>query len=478
MPVTNKLFFTLFLICSFSFAHAGNFLFSVELKDSTADSDTIIVKQLIITGNKVTRLSIITRELMLHENDTLPYYVFEKAKERTRENLMNTGIFNFVTITHQKTSSTDAIVIVDVTERWYIFPVPIFELVDRNFNEWVRSGDWSRINYGFFLNWDNFRGMNESLRFQFRWGYSQRIGLSYTIPFINKNQDEGLSFGVAYSRNREVGYAVEESKQLLYQEPGDFVRKEYSGSITYSRRNGHYNSSSFTAEYRNNHIEDTVAILNPYYFEYQRTDQQLIVLAWRFRRDRRDYKVYPLKGYLFDFDAVKNGTGLLKNEPNLMFLQTQVKYFHQFAPRWYAASTLKGKLSGQSEAPYFNQRGFGFNNDFVRGYEYYVVPGQNFVLTRNSFKFALIPTQVVTLPFSKLEKFRTIPFAFYLNANFDAGYVRDRQFEETNPLANKWQYGYGLGIDYVTYYNLVFRLEYSINKFGEKGFYLHFTAPI
>ena len=459
----------------------GEFSFGEDqYADSTSfqNTDTVAISQIIITGNKITKMSVITRELVIHEGDTLSIDVLERALERTRENLMNTTLFNFVTINYQKYGKKQIAVIIDLTERWYILPVPIFELVDRNFNEWVKSGDFSRVNYGFYLNWDNFRGMNEALRFQFRWGYSQRIGLSYTIPFINKNQQEGISLGAAYSRNREVGYYVEDSKQLLYKDDENFVRKEIYGGIRYTRRQGFYNTSNFTVEYRYNHIEDTVAALNPVYFGSGRTVQQLISIAWMFRRDRRDYKIYPLKGYLFDFEVVKNGTGLLENEPDLLYLSTNVKYFKQLEKRWYFASSVKGKLSGQSDAPYFNQRGFGFGNDFVRGYEYYVVPGQNYVLTRNTIKFALVPTQIISLPFSVLEKFRTIPYALYLNANFDCGYVRDRQFEKDNPLSNKWQFGYGAGIDYVTYYNLVFRVEYSFNKFGENGFFLHFTAPI
>lgn len=450
--------------------------------NASAQADTtqqkVIISKMIITGNKITRLTVVTRELFLHEGDTIPLLFFDRLIERSRENLMNTGIFHFVKITPQLTDSNHAIVVIEVTEKWYIFPMPIFELVDRNFNEWAKSGDWSRVNYGTYINWDNFRGRNETLRFLFRWGYSQRIGLFYDIPYINKNQEEGISVGFAYGRNREAAYGVEQSKLLRFKSFDEYVQKEVYAMARYTRRSGFYHSSSFTAEYRYESITDTIANLNPGYLGQGRTGQELITLSYQFRHDRRDYKIYPLKGYLFDFIAVKNGLGLLRNEPDLLILQSQIKYYHQLANRWYIASSVKGKLSGQSEAPYFNQKGFGFGNDFVRGYEYYVVPGQNWFLNRNSLKFALLPQRVVELPISFLKKFRTIPYAFYLNANFDMGYARDRQFSRQNPLGNTWLMGYGVGLDYVTYYNLMFRLEYSFNKLGESGFFIHFTAPI
>ena len=43
--------------------------------------------------------------------------------------------------------------------------------------------------------------------------------------------------------------------------------------------------------------------------------------------------------------------------------------------------------------------------------------------------------------------------------------------------SNEFLYGYGLGLDFVTYYDIVFRVEFSANKFGETGLFLHFNAP-
>ncbi len=142
-----------FLVCIFLFNLKPISGFGqVSVFDTlAAPNDTIVISQLIITGNKITRLSIIERELLIHENDTLEQIVFEKAAERTRENLMNTNLFNFVTISRQLVATNRIVVVIDLKERWYIMPIPIFELVDRNFNEWVKSGDWTRVNYGFYL---------------------------------------------------------------------------------------------------------------------------------------------------------------------------------------------------------------------------------------------------------------------------------------------------------------------------------------
>jgi len=440
--------------------------------------DTVIVKELLITGNEKTKRQIITRELFFKEGDTIPGFVFLKTVDRSIENLNNTTLFNFVNISYADQGGGNFTIIVDLDERWYIFPFPIFELVDRNFNEWWQSKDFSRVNYGFYLNWNNFRGRNEKLRLLLRWGYTRRIGLYYSIPYINKNQEEGLALGITYSRAREVAYNVNRSKLVFYNNPSGFVREEIATYFNYSHRKGFYNTNIFSIEYRQNNLSDTIGKLNPDFFGNGATKQQVLSLAWSFRRDRRDSKDYPLKGYLYQFDAVKHGIGVMRNEPNLLYFKSFLKYYQPITNRFYASTWIQGKFSGKSFSPYFNQLGFGYKDELVRGYELYVVPGQNYWLTRTNLKFALIPTRKVKASFIPLEKFQTIPYALYLNVFGDIGYVRDRQWPELNPVGNFWHYGYGAGIDYVTYYSMVLRVEYSFNKFGEKGFFLHLTAPI
>lgn len=119
--------------------------------------------------------------------------------------------------------------------------------------------------------------------------------------------------------------------------------------------------------------------------------------------------------------------------------------------------------------------------------------GQHYFILKNNIKFALIPTRVLKFNFIKTDKFNTLPIAFYINAHIDFGYSVDNrtnvsptlipnsgnEFQEfTNPLANRILNGYGIGIDFVSYYDFVFRLEYSVNHRGEGGFYISLLPPI
>jgi outer membrane protein assembly factor BamA len=440
----------------------------------------VIVRQIVLVGNKVTKPSIITRELFFHEGDTLPRFVLQDAMKRSRENLLNTSLFNFVEIYDQPdvNNPSETFVIVRMTERWYLFPLPIFELVDRNFNEWWLTKDFSRTNYGAYIVRENFLGRKQSLQLLVRLGYSQKLGLYYSIPYINKKQQNGLSFSLSYTRNHEISFGDSANKTQFFKDENIFIRKQFSTGIRFTHRSGIYDYYSYIAEYQDNAVADTVVHFNENYFLTGKNEEQLITLAFEFRRDHRDFKIYPLKGYYFDFSVTKQGIGTLKDEPDLLSFASSYRKFWELSPRWHFAAGVRGKLSGQSFAPYYNSRGMGYGNDFVRGYEYYVINGQNYWVFKSNIKFTVIPEKVVHIKYIPLEKFNRIPFAFYLNLFADYGYAHDRQFFVNNPLTNSFMAGYGIGLDYVTYYDLVFRLEYSINKIGEHGVFLHFTSPI
>ena len=76
------------------------------------------------------------------------------------------------------------------------------------------------------------------------------------------------------------------------------------------------------------------------------------------------------------------------------------------------------------------------------------------------------------------KKFEQAHFAMYMGLFTDLGYVEDNTGFPENNLANELQFGTGIGLDFVSYYDIVIRTEFSINKFGDSGLFLHFVAPI
>lgn len=64
--------------------------------------------------------------------------------------------------------------------------------------------DMSRTNYGLYVRQDNFRGRDEIIQSQFVYGYSHRLGISYTIPYLNRKQNIGLSAGFYYLKTMKL----------------------------------------------------------------------------------------------------------------------------------------------------------------------------------------------------------------------------------------------------------------------------------
>ena len=74
-----------------------------------------------------------------------------------------------------------------------------------------------------------------------------------------------------------------------------------------------------------------------------------------------------------------------------------------------------------------------------------------------------------------MKQFKKSHYSLYLGVFSDLGYVLNEQPENT--LNNSLLWGKGIALDYVTYYDKLLRIEYSINGLGEKGVFLHFSSP-
>jgi hypothetical protein len=129
--------------------------------------------------------------------------------------------------------------------------------------------------------------------------------------------------------------------------------------------------------------------------------------------------------------------------------------------------------------PYTMVRGIGYNPDFIRGFEVNVIEGQQTLVHKNSLRYELFNINYDISAVMPLEEFSSFPIRAYLSANFDHGHVKDRNRLPVNSaLTNSYLYGYGLGLDLVTFYDQVFRFEYSINSQGTGNFFINVSAPL
>lgn len=440
----------------------------------------VVVGSILLEGNDVTRDKIVYREMEFATGDTLPYKELCRLSKLSKENLLNRSLFNFVYIDLIDNQVTDVVDLkVRMIERWYVWPLPIFELADRNFNAWWDSRDFSRVNYGVFITHNNFRGRMEQLKLLLRAGYDQKYSLLYEIPYLTKAQNIGIGIQAGFSRSREISYQTVDNKQLFYKNEEEYAKEAFVLKLLTSYRIGYRRLHQLYLGYESFNFADSILLLNQQFMgENKDSKSNFFSLLYIYKLDFRDSKPYPLEGHYFDFEFGKYGFGLLEKAPDFFYAKATFDWYKPLSKRWFWATSVTGKFSGGGKQPYYLRKGLGFQNDFVRSYELYVIDGNDFGLLKNNLKFNLVKPKIRTIPLIPTEKFSKIHFALYVNVFLDLGYA-DQGFNDfVNPLSNDLLVGTGVGLDFVTYYDMVFRLEYSRNKMNEYGFFVHFMAPI
>ena len=443
---------------------------------------TFVVDSISLTGNKLTKDKIIFRELTFSKNDSIAAFNLMESLSRSRENLLNTSLFNFVTFEDSVISQgniSHIIINIHFVERWYIWPFPIFEISDRNFNSWWEEKDFSKINYGMYFIKENCRGRGESLKLLLRFGYDEKYEMSYTIPYINKKQTLGAGLGAGWSQNHEIAYQTFDNKLVFVKDEDNYLFKNYYSYFNLTHRPNFYQHHLFQISYNFYSFADTVLKLNPDYSFNNQGTNEYFTFYYKYAFDRRDSKVYPQKGIYYDMSIVKSGIGVLKNgDISMMDIAGSIRKYWELAKRVHFSANLAGKISTNREQPYFYQQGLGYGRNFVRGYELYVIDGQSYWLSKNTLRYSLVPTKEKRIGFIRSEKFGKIHYALYLTCFFDLGYVHDYKNYDHNSLSNKLLFGTGVGVDLVTYYDLVFGVEFSVNLLGETGVYIHFKDTL
>lgn len=435
-----------------------------------------IITNIVVLGSRVTRDPVIFRELTFAAGDTV--HNLDQEMQRSKSNLINTLLFNFVEIKPVRLDSLFTEVVIVLRERWYIWPFPVFKFADPNFNTWWRTRDFSRTNYGVLLVWRNFRGWNEDLVAKAQFGYSKEFSLSYRKPYLDNNYRIGMLVSINYTQQEEITIGTADNKRLFYRSGTGRSRIEWGGKIQFFYRKKLYVTHTAELRYQNLQINDSLTRLTGDYFFANAPHTEYPGLSYIYRYDKRDNKGYPLRGVLLQGELHKNGLSFFDEKNlNVAWLAGYSKNYWQLSPRWFAATQFRFKYTLTQDLPYFFQQGLGYEN-FVRGYEYYVIDGQHFTLVKSNLKFNLVKPHTHAIKPLARTNFYMFHYAAYLNLFFDAGYVWDKYYAARNPLSNTVIAGAGLGLDLVTFYDKVMRLEYSFNLNYQHGFFIHFVAPI
>jgi hypothetical protein len=188
--------------------------------------------------------------------------------------------------------------------------------------------------------------------------------------------------------------------------------------------------------------------------------------AYSWRYQNIDYMAYPRIGKAAEVSFLKRG---FTQDMNLW--QLVGKYTQAWPLGWklFYVGQMNGAIKLPFDQPYYNQRLIGYGDFSFRGLEKYVVDGVAGIAAFNTIKREIINTSFANfLPLSTSR----IPLQVFVKTYTDIGYSYSKP-PVYNSLQNSFLYTYGVGLDVVTFYDLVFRFECSFNQLGEHGFFFH-----
>lgn len=484
MPGNRKYYLGLLLAlacCHYVVAQvpgSENKLLTNQPSDSTATNTSstpgsgntpFTVRNIIIQGNKRTRPDIILREIPFKSGEAYLLPELVKRFEDARRQLMNTALFHRVVVALKGFDGYSTDVLVEVKERWYIFPVPYFKPVDRNLNQWIveQNASLSRVNYGAKLLYNNATGRNDKLRAWVMNGYTKQLSFSYDRLYIDKRMKLGMSVGFAIGKNKEINYNTINDKQVFLKDE-KYVRsfRVFSAELTYrpAIKTRHRFGMAFTSE----EISDSVVKLNSSYFKSSRNRVSFPEVYYIMTYYDLDYIPYPTKGYAAEISAGKKG---FNDITNLWQFSAKGSGAWHTGKKSFFTAGVYGSIKLPFHQPYVNRRLLGYNDAFLQGYEYYVIDGVAAWYLKTTLSRKLFTLNAKLPPIKKRERQR-IPFTFYGKIYGNAGYVYNPD-QGDNFLSNRMLYSTGFGIDIFTLYDFTLKLEWSFNQLGENGLFLH-----
>jgi len=434
------------------------------------DTSLVSIGDISIHGNKRTKPYIIEREIPFRQGEYIPRNELQKKLVLAQQQVMNTALFTQVFIYIESQQGNLVFINVDVKERWYLFPMPYFKLVDRNFNQWwvEQKASLNRVNYGIKFNQNNVTGRNDKLNVYLIGGYSRQVVLKYEKPFADKALKNGYSIFFNFSRQRELNYMTEANKQVFYKQD-NFVMQNIRVEAAYLYRPAIKTHHSFRIAYVKNTVSDTILSLNPHYYPLTAGNNiSFPEFSYSVQYYNANYNAYPSRGFIGEANILQRG---LTSETDLTQFQYHATYAAPLNKKTFILYQSAGVIKLPFDQPYYSQQLFGYGDAYFRGLEYYVMDGVAGILGRATLHHEIFSVTLKTPP--NIKKEVSIPFHFYLKGGTDIGYVYSRT-AGNDLLGNKFLYTETFGLDVVIpSYDVVFKFNYSFNQLGQSGLFFH-----
>ncbi|MBI1804211.1 MAG: BamA/TamA family outer membrane protein [Ignavibacteriae bacterium] len=400
-----------------------------ELPDSVWSVDSIM-----IVGNAHTKDFVVLREMTLRPGVSITKALLEYDQNR----IYSLRLFNRVQL-HVVPASTPGLahLVVEVSERWYLFPFPVFGIKDR---------DWSKVYYGVGILHYNFRGRNEKLYAAIVLGYDPSFSLSYRNPFLSRDGTDFLDASVGYSKVRNKSLVAQSGME-------NFDEKHISAGLTLGKRFGIEHAVSVRAAYEYVEIDDPLPgrTISPSGID------RLPTVTVSYSYDTRNLGEYPSNGTLAYAGVTKYG--LPSKDIDFVRYAIDLREFVPLSSSLTLAGRTFADFVAAGPTPSYNHIYFGYG-ERIRGHFREVWEGEERIGATTELRYTLLAPHYFNV--GKLPpEFSVWRFGVVAALFADAGTVWFRG----EPLAiNRFIKGYGAGLHFLLPYSLVLRAEYALNE--------------
>jgi len=457
------------LLVSFIILLCGNFLYSQKYT---------CISNIYLSGHRTTKDHIILRELPFKQGDSIEVQNLDKILTLAKNNLINLSLFNFVYVdaVPNPTITKNTDIKITTEERWFVWPLFSLVFEERNLSSWLKKGDLGRISVEGGINAYNIWGLNHQIVLSYKFGFRSGFKFEYNNIALGPKGRHIIGLGLYFQNLGTENYSTRDNKPL-YQKTFENILQKTEARIKYSYRPTLRKTHLISLKFEKYKISDTLLLYNPDYWGNNDTVRTGLWFAYSYTNDQRDNHQFPLKGYIYSGEA--KGYRSFNSGINYALFTGRAQYFIPLHKRWYVATALTAGISARNVNGYIFDRAIGYEHATMRGYEFYVIDGQHYMVFNPTLRYQILPTKIINLHlFPFMKKFNKMHLTIYGKAFFDSGYTYNSNPHPSNTLANKYLYSGGFGIDLVTYYDINLSFDYSFNQLGKNGFFFSIKSLI
>ncbi len=402
--------------------------FFINFSILKSQDSTKTIQNIVIMGNEVTGDNVIVRELLVHVGD-IPN---EEKLQESRQRLMNLYLFNRVEFKLYPQDEKSLILLIEVTEKIYFYPLPILTIHER---------DWSKWSYGLSAIDQNFRGQNERVWLGFWFGYRPGFGIRFSDQWAGD------------SLHLNTGFSITKSN-ITHRTIPDFEESHITGNIMLGKWWGHHFNTAATFHYDRIKVDPQFQ----YLMQSGKFVEHTFGVEFSIRHDTRDLYYYPSDGW---FNNIKLfNYGLFETYNHYNRVEVDLRKYQEVGPIILAGRFYQNSLFGN--VPVYRMNYIGYS-ERIRGHFYESAEGRHVQILSAETRFNIIPVQYFSLNVPPLPEqyLHNLKFGVSASLFVDSGIIW------SNPLEhhiNNYKTGFGFGILFHLPYVEIFRIDYGFNR--------------